>query len=424
VSEYLDGSTHRQHLGRKTGHEYGDLVSIIATTISLVASPRRYAQVRARTESLAAALGPEDQCVQSMPDASPAKWHRAHTTWFYEEFLLRRFIPAYRAFDEDFRFLFNSYYETVGPRHPRPMRGLLTRPSVEEVSAYRAHVDAAMVRYLGDMPDEASSLIELGLQHEQQHQELLLTDMLHAFAQNPLAPAVLPGWTAPAGAPGPTRFILCPGGLVTIGHRDRGFCFDNETPAHDVVLEPYALGSLLVRNSDWLAFIRDGGYRTPTLWMSDGWSLAQNEGWTAPLYWRQQDGTWFEMGLGGEHPIDPHAPVRHVSWYEADAYARWSEARLPTEAEWEAASALAELPLHEMTGHVWQWTASAYRPYPGYRPVAGAVGEYNGKFMINQMVLRGGSLATPPGHARPAYRNFFHPDKRWQFSGLRLARDL
>jgi ergothioneine biosynthesis protein EgtB len=357
-----------------------------------------------------------------MPDASPAKWHRAHTTWFFEEFLLRRFVPAYRAFDQDFRFLFNSYYETIGPRHPRPMRGLLTRPSVAQVTAYRAHVDVAMGRYLPDMPDEASPLIELGLQHEQQHQELLLTDMLHVFAQNPLAPAVLPGWTTPAGAPWPTRFIPCPGGLVAIGHRPEGFCFDNETPAHDVVLEPFALASRLVRNSDWLAFVQDGGYRTPTLWMSDGWALAQTEGWAAPLYWRERDGAWFEMGLGGERPLDPDAPVRHLSWYEADAYARWADARLPTEGEWETACALADL--HEMTGHVWQWTASAYRPYPGYRPVSGAVGEYNGKFMINQMVLRGGSLATPPGHTRPAYRNFFHPDKRWQFSGLRLARDI
>jgi len=402
-------------------------MSDVATQAWVIAMPARYAAIRADTERLAAALGPEDQCVQSMPDTSPAKWHRAHTTWFFEEFALRRFIPSYRVFDEDFGFLFNSYYEAVGPRHPRPMRGLLTRPGVERVTDYRAHVDSAMARCLPDMPDAESRVVELGLQHEQQHQELLLTDMLHAFAQNPLCPAVLPGWTAPAGAPGPTRFVGCPGGLVTIGHRGDAFCFDNETPAHDVVLAPYALASRLVRNSDWLAFILDGGYQTPTLWMSDGWAHAQAEVWTAPLYWRERDGTWFDMGLGGKHPLDPGAPVRNVSWYEADAYARWADARLPSEAEWEAACSATRSPageLHEMMGHVWQWTGSAYRPYPGYRAAAGAVGEYNGKFMINQMVLRGGSLATPPGHVRPAYRNFFHPDKRWQFSGLRLARDI
>jgi len=401
-------------------------MSDVATQARVIAVPTRYAAIRAYTEQLAATLGPEDQCIQSMPDASPAKWHRAHTTWFFEEFVLRRFVPSYRVFDEDFCFLFNSYYEAVGPRHPRAMRGLLTRPAAERVTAYRVHVDSAMARFLPDLPDAGLLLVELGFQHEQQHQELVLTDMLHAFAQNPLSPAVLPGWTEPAGAPGPTRFVDCPGGLVKIGYREDGFCFDNETPAHDVVLAPYALASRLVRNSDWLAFILDGGYRTPTLWMSDGWTHAQAEGWTAPLHWRERDGAWFAMGLGGERPIEPGAPVRHVSWYEADAYARWADARLPSEAEWEAAGSTRSRSseLHELTGHVWQWTGSAYRPYPGYRAAAGAVGEYNGKFMINQMVLRGGSLATPPGHARPTYRNFFHPEKRWQFSGLRLARDV
>ncbi len=386
------------------------------------AMPQRYGAIRAHTERLASALSAEDQCVQSMPDASPAKWHRAHTTWFFEQFVLCPHLPGYRVFDERFRYLFNSYYEAVGQRHPRPSRGLLTRPSVECIAAYRGHVDAAMAALAGDMPDCVAALVELGLQHEQQHQELLLTDILHAFGQNPLAPAALAEWCEPAGEPGGTEFIDCAGGLLAIGHAGTDFCFDNETPAHRVFLPPYQIASRLVRNSDWLAFMADGGYRTPTLWMSDGWAKVQDEGWSAPLHWRHTGDEWWQMGLGGIAPLEPGAPVRHVSWYEADAYARWAGARLPTEAEWEAASG--HTSISELTGHVWQWTASAYAAYPGYRPAAGAVGEYNGKFMINQMVLRGGSLATPPGHARASYRNFFHPDKRWQFSGARLARDV
>ena len=382
----------------------------------------RYATVRAHTERLARALTPEDQCVQSMPDASPAKWHRAHTTWFFEQFVLATHLPDYRPFNPDYCFLFNSYYEAVGPRHPRPSRGLLTRPSAGEIGAYRTHVDAAMTGLLLQGAVESADLVELGLQHEQQHQELLLTDMLHAFAQNPLAPAVLPGWQEPARTPGSTRFVECPGGLFEIGHQGKGFCFDNETPGHRTFLPQYRLASRLVCNEEWLAFMADGGYRTVSLWMSDGWARCQAEGWCAPLYWRHYEGRWWQMGLNGLAPLDPAAPVRHVSWYEADAFARWSGARLPTELEWEAAAALPEIA--DLTGHVWQWTESAYRPYPGFRPVEGAVGEYNGKFMINQMVLRGGSLATPPGHARLTYRNFFHPDKRWQFSGVRLARDI
>ncbi len=381
----------------------------------------RYAAVRGHTEQLAAALTAEDQCVQSMPDASPAKWHRAHTTWFFEQFVLRSFAPQYRAFDPVFGFLFNSYYEAVGARHPRPIRGLLTRPSTAQVASYRAHVDAAMLRLIPDMADGALELVELGLQHEQQHQELLLTDMLHAFSLNPLAPAVLPEWREPARAAAPTRFVDFAGGVARIGWRGEGFCFDNETPAHDVLLQDYSLASRLVRNAEWLDFIRDGGYRTPTLWMSDGWAQVQCLGWSAPLYWQERDGAWWQMGPGGLAALDPDMPVRHIGWYEADAFARWAGARLPTEAEWETASFHSDI--SEATGHVWQWTSSAYGPYPGYRPAAGAVGEYNGKFMVNQMVLRGGSLATPPTHARPSYRNFFHPDKRWQFSGLRLAHD-
>jgi len=399
-----------------------DDVAGAAHAVETAALPQRYRAIRGWTEQLAASLTDEDQCVQSMPDASPAKWHRAHTTWFFEQFVLVPFAPNHRVFDADFRYLFNSYYEAVGPRHPRPARGLLTRPSAERVGAFRRHVDVAMLRLLARLPNQATELVELGLQHEQQHQELLLTDMLHAFAQNPLAPPVLPDWHEPVGESGPTRFVACPGGMTRIGLEGLGFCFDNETPAHDVYLPPYRLASRLVRNSEWLAFIADGGYRKATLWMSDGWACAQENGWSAPLHWREREGTWWQMGLSGLAPLDPDAPVRHISWYEADAYARWAGARLPTEAEWEAASGCDEIA--EQTSHVWQWTDSAYRPYPGYRPVAGAVGEYNGKFMINQMVLRGGSLATPAGHTRRSYRNFFHPDKRWQFSGVRLARDV
>lgn len=376
--------------------------------------------VRAHTEALSAALSAEDQCMQSMPDASPAKWHRAHTTWFFEQFVLIPHAPGYAAFDPSFCFLFNSYYDAVGSRHPRPRRGLLTRPSTAEIGRYRAHVDAAMRRFLPGAPESVAALVTLGLQHEQQHAELLVTDALHGFAQNPLLPAMMPGWTEPRFTPGPTRFLSCRGGLAGIGHAGPGFCFDNEQPRHQVLLQPYTLASRLVRNGEWRAFMDDGGYRTSTLWMSEGWDAVQREGWCAPLHWvPDRDGAWAQFGPGGLQPLRDDAPVRHVSWYEADAYARWAGARLPTEAELEAGSGL----VAEFTGHVWQWTASAYSPYPGFRPAPGAIGEYNGKFMVNQMVLRGASMATPAGHARPTYRNFFHPDKRWQFTGLRLARD-
>jgi ergothioneine biosynthesis protein EgtB len=378
-----------------------------------------YAAVRDRTELLCASLTPEDQCVQSMTDASPAKWHRAHTTWFFEQFVLLPQAPGYRVFDADFGFLFNSYYEAVGARHPRPQRGLLTRPSADAVGQYRAHVDAAMAAWLPEADAATAALVELGLQHEQQHQELLVTDILHAFAQNPLLPAAIPGWTAPAGAAGPTRFLSHPGGIALIGAAGQGFSFDNETPRHRVLLAPFRLATRLVRNAEYQAFMQAGGYRAPALWMSDGFAWVGATGCAAPLYWREVDGAWHEFGPGGLVPLDPEAPVRHISWYEADAFARWAGARLPTEAELEAAHA----DVAEFSGHVWQWTASAYLPYPGFRPDAGAIGEYNGKFMVNQMVLRGGSMATPPGHARPSYRNFFHPDRRWQFTGLRLAQD-
>jgi ergothioneine biosynthesis protein EgtB len=382
-----------------------------------------YQAVRRHTEQLAAALSPEDQCVQSMPDASPVKWHRAHTTWFFEQFVLLPHLPGHRAFDADYGYLFNSYYETVGSRHPRPERGLITRPGAAEIGAYRAHVDRAMTEALADPARcrRLRPLVELGLNHEQQHQELIVTDMLHAFAQNPLSPTLWPGWQD-ATLPGPMQFLAFSGGLSEIGHAAEGFAFDSETPRHAVMLRPFRLADRPVRNAEWLDFIADGGYRTATLWMSDGWAERAAQGWISPLYWRECDGEWWQMGPGGEAPLVPDAPVRHISWYEADAYARWAGARLPTEAEWEHAAA--DPRLRGMTGSVWQWTASPYVAYPGFRPSPGAIGEYNGKFMVNQMVLRGSSLASPPGHARPTYRNFFHPDRRWQFSGLRLAEEV
>ncbi len=386
-------------------------------------SIRSYEQVRAHTEYLARALTAEDQCVQSMADASPTKWHRAHTTWFFEQFVLVPHAPRYRVFDPDFQFLFNSYYDSVGERHPRPERGLITRPPCAQVTEYRHHVDAAMLCLIeaGAAPPD---LVELGLNHEQQHQELLVTDITHAFAQDRLAPAPIPHFIRRPATPGGGTFVEFPGGLVEIGHDRTDFHFDNEGPRHRVWLESYRLADRLVRNRDWLNFMADGGYQTSTLWMSDGWAMARASKWVAPLHWRQCDKSctdWLEFGPEGIRPLDLDAPVAHVSWYEADAYARWAGARLPTEAEWEAASRNARL--GETAGLVWQWTASSYRPYPGFRPAAGAIGEYNGKFMINQMVLRGSSMATPDGHSRPTYRNFFHPDKRWQFTGLRLAMD-
>ncbi|TCI00028.1 ergothioneine biosynthesis protein EgtB [Roseococcus sp. SYP-B2431] len=380
-----------------------------------------YARTRSRTEALAVPLSAEDQVVQSMPDASPTKWHRAHTTWFFETFLLLPFLPGYRRFDEDFAVLFNSYYVAAGPRHARPQRGILTRPGNDEVAAYRVAVDAAMAELLRDPPAEALPLIELGLHHEEQHQELLLTDILHALSGNPLRPAYDAAWREPQGVAGPARMLDGPEGMVEIGHAGAGFAFDNETPRHRAYLAPFRIADRLVRNGEWLAFMEEGGYRDALLWMSDGWAACQAEGWEAPLHWERRDDSWWQFGLGGMRPVDPRLPVRHVSWYEADAFARWAGKRLPTEQEWEAASALPGFA--ERADIAWQWTGSAYRPYPGFTPWAGAVGEYNGKFMIGQMVLRGGSLATPPGHARPSYRNFFPPGARWQFTGLRLAED-
>lgn len=382
-----------------------------------------FARVRAETERRASLLSAEDQTVQSMPDASPTKWHRAHVTWFFEQFLLVPNDPAYTRFDERFAFLFNSYYVAAGPRHARPQRGLITRPNTTEVGAYRAHVDAAVMRLIesvsADRAEAIFSILEVGLHHEQQHQELLLTDILHAFGQNPTNPVYDPGWQPPRGVGGPRRFVAVAPGVRTVGHDGTGFCFDNETPRHEVFIPEVRIARQLVTNAEWLAFIEEGGYRTPSLWLSDGWATVQSEDWQAPGYWRCVGGAWHTMTLGGLKPIDLSAPVLHVSYYEADAFARFAGKHLPSEAEWETA-AHAGL-LSDAFGTAWQWTRSAYLPYPGYRAADGALGEYNGKFMVSQMVLRGSSLATPEGHERVTYRNFFYPASRWQFSGLRLA---
>ena len=387
-----------------------------------------YCVVRGVTERLAEPLSPEDQTVQSMPDVSPTKWHRAHTSWFFETFVLEPFAPGYEAFDPSFGYLFNSYYEGVGPRHARPERGLVTRPGAAEVGAYREHVDAAMVDFLDcGLPAELAPFVELGLHHEQQHQELLVMDIKHVLSCNPLRPAygTLP-WATARPRPDPSWHHHA-GGVVEVGAApEHGFAFDNETPRHDVLLRPFEIAGGLVTNADFLAFIDDGGYERPDLWMSDGWYAVQGSGWRSPHYWADDDGDgWLVYGLAGPEPLVPDAPVVHVSWYEADAYARWAGARLPTESEWEVAAPDAAAPGDGgWYGAVWQWTASPYTPYPGFRPAAGAVGEYNGKFMVNQQVLRGSCVATPPGHARRTYRNFFPPSARWAFAGLRLARDV
>lgn len=381
-----------------------------------------YQDVRADSRALAEGLSPEDCMVQSMPDASPVKWHLAHTSWFFETFVLEQVQPQYRPFNPAFRVLFNSYYVGVGERHPRPERGVLSRPSLAEVQAYRRALDEQMAVLLDAtaLPDVLLDIVELGIHHEQQHQELILTDLKHHFSRNPLRPAYRP--PAPnEHHPGALRFLNLGGSFAEIGHGGPGFAFDNESPRHHVWLQPFQLATRLISNREYQAFIADGGYQRPELWLSDGWDTLTREGWQAPLYWDLQQGTLFT--LHGQQPLQPDAPLCHVSYYEADAYARWAGARLPTEQEWEYAARSMPDQLSQLYDTAWQWTLSAYLPYPGFQPAAGAVGEYNGKFMINQMVLRGGSCATPAGHSRASYRNFFPPAARWQFSGIRLARD-
>ncbi|NEX61683.1 ergothioneine biosynthesis protein EgtB [Noviherbaspirillum galbum] len=406
----------------------------------------RFQAVRQHTVSLAEPLSPEDCCVQSMPDASPVKWHLAHTTWFFETFILETEERHFRPFHAAFRVLFNSYYNGVGDKHPRPQRGMLTRPALGEVLAYRRNVDERITALLDARPDDAlRALVETGLQHEQQHQELILTDVKHMLSHNPWWPAYSEaGFGEQHTAPG-LRWLAFEGGVVEIGHPGNGFCFDNELPRHRQFVEPYSLASRLVSNDEYLAFVEDGGYRQAALWLSEGWDWVQANRLAHPLYWRERDGRWEEFTLHGAQPLDPGRPACHLSWFEADAYARWAGARLPTEAEWEHAARRQESSggeandgvargLHpravrdggddllQLFGAAWQWTSSSYAAYPGYAPAAGALGEYNGKFMSNQYVLRGSSCATPRGHSRVEYRNFFPSGARWQFSGVRLAR--
>ena len=407
----------------------------------------RFMAVRDATRALAAPLSAEDCAIQSMPDASPTKWHLAHTTWFFETFILARHDPRRAPFHPAFRVLFNSYYNAVGAKHPRPQRGLLSRPSLDEVIAYRGAIEQEIVALLdaGALDADLQALVDLGIQHEQQHQELILTDLKHMLSCNPLKPAYQKTWPLTQIQPGESRWVRVAGGERRIGHDAGGFSFDNETPRHSVWVNDFEIATHPVTNGNIIDFIADGGYRRPELWLSAGWDAVATRGWEAPLYWEHRDGLWHTFTLRGMVPVERNTPVCHVSFYEADAYARWAGARLPTEAEWEVAAqgapvdgnflesgalhplALREAPpegeLAQVFGDVWEWTRSDYAPYPGFRPAPGAVGEYNGKFMVNQYVLRGGSCATPRAHIRASYRNFFPADARWQFSGVRLARD-
>ncbi|HXU99904.1 MAG TPA: ergothioneine biosynthesis protein EgtB [Caulobacteraceae bacterium] len=384
----------------------------------------RFGAVRGASQALAAPLSAEDQLAQSMPDASPVKWHLAHTTWFFETFVLLPHLDGYQSFDPRYGYLFNSYYEAMGDRHPRPARGLLTRPPNADVLRYRNHVDRAVERLLAAPPTiEVRDLIVLGLAHEEQHQELILMDILHLFFLSPLKPAYAADGPIPPARRTSPRFIGFAGGIADVGSDGSGFVFDNETPRHQVLLRPYRLASSLVTNGEWLAFMADGGYRRPEFWLSDGWARVKAEGWNAPLYWEDAGDQWRTMTLRGACDIDPDAPVVHVSFYEAAAYAAWAGKRLPTEAEWEHAAIRAGERLEQIEDSAWQWTSSAYAPYPGFAPAAGAVGEYNAKFMVGQMVLKGGACVSPGGHSRATYRNFFYPHQRWMFAGVRLAQD-
>ncbi len=395
-----------------------------------------FQRVRARSKALIAGLAPEDTVVQSMPDASPTKWHLAHTTWFFEELVLAVFVTGYRRYCSGYDYLFNSYYNQIGPMHLRAHRGFITRPTLAEVLAYREHIDSAVLELLATPAPEVAARVELGCQHEQQHQELLVTDIKHVLAQNPLVPVWRQLPPVETALPPAQKWQTHAGELVSIGHAGTDFSFDNETPRHRVLLEPFAMATRPVTNAEYGEFIAAGGYDTSALWLADGWARIESEGWQRPLYWNADNTA--EFTVAGLRPLEPAAPVSHLSYYEADAFARWAGARLPTEAEWEAVAAESAIAgnfaeserLHpapsssvSLWGDVWEWTASAYLAYPGYRPVAGAIGEYNGKFMSGQMVLRGGSCATPRTHIRATYRNFFYPHQRWQFTGLRLARD-
>ena len=407
----------------------------------LACSPlrERYQEIRRKSLELTQPYSAEDQMLQSMPDASPAKWHLAHTTWFFETFILAAHVPAYKSFDERYKYLFNSYYKQLGSHPYRGARGLMSRPSLNEIHAYRSHVDEAMLRHLEFANEETAALVELGLNHEQQHQELILTDIKHALWSMPLRPRRVsqPRVVAPDA---PLQWIDFEGGIHKIGHSGTGFAFDNEGPRHEILLRLFRLASRLVTNAEYLQFMNDGGYRRPELWLSDGWDTVCSQSWQSPSYWEENEGRWFEFTLAGMAELDPHGPVCHVSYYEADAYARWSGARLPREEEWEVAAAqnpssgtLLETGhlhpgpargsgLQQVFGDVWEWTSSAYAAYPGFQPAEGLIGEYNGKFMCNQFVLRGGSCATPSSHIRATYRNFFPPHARWQFTGIRLAK--
>jgi len=410
----------------------------------------QFDEVRRTSVRMVEGLPVEDLVPQSMEDASPLKWHLAHTSWFFETFLLRESLPDYRPLRDEYQYLFNSYYNAVGPQYSRPQRGMITRPTVADVLEYRAYVDQHMARLFDSAFDDAlTSVVELGNNHEQQHQELMLTDVKHLYSQNPLLPAMRPGAGQPSGLlASPLAWVGVAEGVYSVGHDGGEFIFDNEGPRHRVFLEAFELASRPVTNREYLAFMDDGGYQRSNLWLSAGWSTAQTAGWRSPLYWDDRDGEWWHFTLGGEQPVDLDAPLTHVSHYEADAYARWAGERLPTEFEWEVAAAdpsIAGTPadghyadagrlqpvaaepregLSQMFGDVWEWTSSAYLPYPGFRASDDAIGEYNGKFMSGQIVLRGGSVATPDvGHVRPTYRNFFPPNARWQFSGIRLGRD-